>query len=95
MWNCHPERRNPWARSGASRSGPAQVCTAVVDFAEHEGHGPPRSCVSMKPSIKDVYDLMPPDIGPSQRRHNKERLAHLEAEGEERRARLAIVLQAA
>jgi hypothetical protein len=49
----------------------------------------------MKPSIKDVYDLMPPDIGPSQRRHNKERLAHLEAEGEERRARLAIVLQAA
>lgn len=44
--------------------------------------------------VKDVYDLMPPSIGAAQRRHNKERLALLEADGELRRARLALVLRA-
>jgi hypothetical protein len=48
--------------------------------------------VSINPPTKDIYDLMPPNIGPAQRRHNQERLARLEAEGEQRRARLALVL---
>ncbi len=39
--------------------------------------------------MNDVYDLMPD--GPDQRRHNKERLALLEAEREERLARMAQV----
>jgi hypothetical protein len=51
--------------------------------------------VNTKPSPPDIYDLMPPDIGPAQRRHNLERLAHLEIEGDERRARLAAVFGAA
>ena len=53
------------------------------------------STVRINPPTKDIYDLMPPDIGPAQRRHNQERLARLEAEGEQRRARLALVIGAA
>jgi hypothetical protein len=50
--------------------------------------------MSNKPPIRDLYDLMPPEISAAQRRHNKERLAALEADGESRRARLALVLGA-
>jgi hypothetical protein len=45
--------------------------------------------------IRDVYDLMPPDVGPGQRRHNQERLALLEVDGDERRARIALAVKAA
>ncbi len=51
--------------------------------------------MSNHPPIRDVYDLMPPDVGLVQRRHNQERLALLEAEGERRRARIALVIKAA
>lgn len=47
-----------------------------------------------EPPVRDVYDVMPPDVGAAQRRYNKERLAVLEADGERRRARLARVLEA-
>jgi hypothetical protein len=47
------------------------------------------------PPVRDVYDLMPPDVGPAQRRHNQERLALLEADGDARRARIALVVKAA
>jgi len=39
--------------------------------------------------IRDMYDLLPPARGAELRRFNKERLALLEAQGPERRARLA------
>jgi hypothetical protein len=42
--------------------------------------------------IRDLYDLLEPERGAELRRLNKERLAELEAEGPERRARLAQVL---
>ena len=42
-------------------------------------------------AIRDMYDLLPPDRAVELRRHNKERLAELEAQGAERRARLAQV----
>jgi hypothetical protein len=47
------------------------------------------------PPVRDVYDLMPPEVGPVQRRHNHERLALLELEGDERRARIALVVKTA
>ena len=43
-------------------------------------------------AIRDMYDLLPPDRAAERRRHNKERLAELEALGAERRARLAQVV---
>jgi hypothetical protein len=43
-------------------------------------------------AIRDMYDLLPPDRGAELRRRNKERLAELEAQGAERRRRLAEVL---
>ena len=43
-------------------------------------------------AIRDMYDLLPPDRAAELRRHNKERLAELEALGAERRARLAQVV---
>ena len=43
----------------------------------------------MNEAITDMYDQLPPERGRELRRHNKERLARLEAEGAERRARLA------
>jgi hypothetical protein len=42
--------------------------------------------------IRDMYDLLPPDRGAELRRHNKQRLAELEARGDERRTRLAEVV---
>ena len=39
--------------------------------------------------IRDMYDLLPPERAAELRRRNKQRLAELEAHGEERRARLA------
>ncbi len=39
--------------------------------------------------IRDMYDLLPPARGAELRRFNNERLAMLEAEGPERRARMA------
>jgi hypothetical protein len=42
-------------------------------------------------AIRDMYDLLAPDRGAELRRHNKERLAELEALGAERRERLAQV----
>ena len=38
--------------------------------------------------IRDIYDAMPAERGVALRRANRERLAELEAEGEERRARM-------
>ena len=38
--------------------------------------------------IRDIYDALPPERGVALRRANLERLAELEAEGEERRARM-------
>jgi hypothetical protein len=51
--------------------------------------------MSNQPPVRDVYDLMAPDVGPVQRRHNQERLALLEADGDDRRARIALVVEAA
>ena len=42
--------------------------------------------------ISDMYDLLAPDRAAELRRHNKERLAELEALGAERRERLAEVV---
>lgn len=42
----------------------------------------------MPDAITDVYDQMPPECGREQRRHNKERLAALEAAKAERTRRL-------
>jgi hypothetical protein len=42
--------------------------------------------------ISDMYDLLPAERAAELRRHNKERLAELEALGTERRERLAEVL---
>jgi hypothetical protein len=42
-------------------------------------------------AIRDMYDLLEPERGAELRRRNKERLAELEAQGAERRARLARV----
>ena len=42
--------------------------------------------------ISDMYDLLPAERAAELRRHNKERLAELEALGAERRQRLADVL---
>lgn len=39
--------------------------------------------------IRDLYDQLPPERGRELRRYNKARLAQLEAEGRERRERLA------
>jgi hypothetical protein len=43
-------------------------------------------------AIRDMYDLLPPERAAELRRHNKQRLAELEAVGAERRQRLAEVL---
>lgn len=43
-------------------------------------------------SIRDMYDLLAPERGAELRRRNKERLAELEAQGAERRARLTQVV---
>jgi hypothetical protein len=43
-------------------------------------------------AISDMYDLLAPERAAELRRHNKERLAELEALGAERRQRLAEVL---
>jgi hypothetical protein len=43
-------------------------------------------------AIRDMYDLLAPERGAELRRRNKERLAELEAQGDERRARLARVV---
>jgi hypothetical protein len=43
--------------------------------------------------IRDLYDLLPPERGAELRRLNKERLAQLETEGAERRARLATLVR--
>jgi hypothetical protein len=43
-------------------------------------------------AITDMYDLLAPERAAELRRHNKERLAELEACGAERRERLAEVL---
>jgi hypothetical protein len=44
----------------------------------------------MRRVVRDMYDLVePPERGAELRRLNKERLARLEAEGPERRARIA------
>ncbi|MGI8779019.1 MAG: hypothetical protein ACR2L8_02405 [Solirubrobacteraceae bacterium] len=42
--------------------------------------------------IRDMYDLLPPERAAELRRHNKQRLAELEARGAERRSRLAQTL---
>ena len=42
--------------------------------------------------IRDMYDLLAPDRAAELRRHNKERLAELEALSAARRERLAQVL---
>jgi hypothetical protein len=39
--------------------------------------------------MRDIYDTLPPERGAQLRRLNTERLAELEARGQERRARLA------
>ena len=46
-------------------------------------------------AIRDMYDLLAPERGAELRRRNKERLAELEAASAERRARLALVVDAA
>ena len=46
-------------------------------------------------AIRDMYDLLAPERGAELRRRNKERLAELEAQSAERRARLALVVDAA
>ena len=38
--------------------------------------------------IRDIYDALPPERGVALRRANLERLAELEADGEQRRARM-------
>ena len=43
-------------------------------------------------AIRDMYDLLAPDRAAELRRHNKERLAELEALSAARRERLAQVL---
>ncbi len=43
--------------------------------------------------IRDLYDLLPPERGAELRRLNKERLAQLETENAERRARLAQLVR--
>ena len=42
----------------------------------------------MNPPIRDIYDALPPERGTALRRANLERLAELEADGPERRARM-------
>jgi hypothetical protein len=46
----------------------------------------------MMEAIRDMYDLLAPDRAAELRRHNKERLAELEALGAARRERLAQVI---
>jgi hypothetical protein len=46
------------------------------------------------PSIRDVYDDLPPARAAELRRRNKERLAQLEAQAPARRARLALAAAA-
>ncbi len=50
--------------------------------------------MSSQPLIRDMYDLLPPSRGVELRRRNLERLAALDADGAERRARLAALLAA-
>ena len=38
--------------------------------------------------VRDIYDALPPERGVALRRANLERLAELEADGEQRRARM-------
>jgi len=44
--------------------------------------------------IRDIYDAMPAERGVALRRANRERLAELEADGEERRARMLAAAEA-
>jgi hypothetical protein len=44
------------------------------------------------PANRDMYDHLPADRGAELRRRNLERLAELDAQGSERRARLARAL---
>lgn len=45
----------------------------------------------MEHPITDIYDQLEPERARELRRHNKTRLAQLEAEGAERRARIELV----
>ena len=44
--------------------------------------------------IRDIYDALPPERGAALRRANLERLAELEADGPERRARMVAAAEA-
>ena len=44
--------------------------------------------------IRDIYDALPPERGAALRRANLERLAELEADGPERRARMEAAADA-
>jgi hypothetical protein len=46
------------------------------------------SIKGMVTAIRDIYDALPPERGTALRRANLERLAELEADGAERRARM-------
>lgn len=95
------------ARHGAAR-GPAsarrstarvlrrrvsrRLLRALNDPRKPEVAASDHSSTSTMDAIRDMYDLLPPDRAAELRRRNKERLAELEALGDERRRRLAQVL---
>jgi len=56
--------------------------------------GPRPTTTGAMDAIRDMYDLLAPERGAELRRRNKERLAELEAQSAERRARLALVVDA-